>query len=119
MNLLHEAAQLIKKLAMDAVKESAPAGILYGQVVRVTPLRIYVDQKITLTEEFLVLTKNVMDYEVEMTLEHETESAEGHTHRYEGRKKFTIHNALKEGDLVTMIQAQGGQLYVVIDKAGD
>lgn len=119
MILLHDAAQIIKKLALDAVKEGNPAGIAYGQVVSVSPLMIYVDQKTTLTEDFLVLTKNVMDYEVEMTVEHETEVSMQHSHHYEGRKVFTVHNALKEGDAVIMVQAQGGQSFVVIDKAGE
>lgn len=116
---MHDAARLIKRIAMDAVRESSPAGIVYGQVVSALPLKIYVNQKTTLSEEFLVLTRNVMDYEVEMTVEHETEPESDHRHRYAGRKIYKVHNGLTEGDIVIMLQTQGGQSFIVLDKAGE
>lgn len=39
-----------------------------------------------------------------------------HKHSYKGRKKFTVHNALKKGEKVVMIKLQGGQKFVVLDR---
>ena len=99
--------------------------IVYGTVISVEPLEVKVDQKLTLKKEQLKLTRAVMDYEVDMTVDHLTESRSGgggyaefesHNHEYKGRKKFLIHNGLVDGDKVTMIKAHGGQQYLIIDK---
>ena len=39
-----------------------------------------------------------------------------HKHSIKGKKKITIHNALKKGEKVVMIKLQGGQKFVVLDK---
>lgn len=111
--------QIIKQAAMEAVEASSPTKILFGTVVTTSPLSIKIDQKFTIPEEFLVLTRNVMDYTIEMTVDHVTEKEEEHSHAYKGKKKFTIHNGLKIGDKVILLQEQGGQKYVVLDKVGD
>ena len=120
--------QIIKKAAVEAVEASNPAKIMYGTVTAVSPLAIKIDQRFTVTEAFLILTKNVRDYEVEITLDNwVTENKSGgsgessfasHGHEINGKKKVTIHNALKTGDKVILLREQGGQKYVVIDKAG-
>ena len=120
--------QIIKKAAIEAVEASNPTKFMYGTVTAVSPLAIKIDQRFTVTEDFLILTKNVRDYEVEMTLDGWfTENISGgtgdssfasHNHEIKGKKKVTIHNALKSGDKVILLREQGGQKYVVIDKVG-
>ncbi|HBJ12457.1 MAG TPA: hypothetical protein DDY53_03925 [Clostridiales bacterium] len=39
-----------------------------------------------------------------------------HSHDIRGKKKMTVHNALKKDDVVILIQKRGGQEYIVIDK---
>lgn len=99
--------------------------IVYGTVISVDPLEVKIDQKLTLKKEQLKLTRAVMDYEVDMTVDHLTENRSGgsgyaefasHNHEYKGRKKFLIHNGLVDGDKVTMIRVHGGQQYLIIDK---
>ena len=125
---------LIKKAAIEAVVASNPMGILFGQVMSIAPLKINVEQKLTLTDKQLILTKNVRDYEAEMTVNHFTNEDSylntthshpdagansfdsTHKHEYSGRKKFTVHNGLKAGDEVILLRMQGGQKYVVLDK---
>ena len=115
----------IRKVVLDAVNAQKLTDIVYGTVESVSPLKIRVDQKLLLEQEQLKLTRAVMDYEVEMTVDHLTEnrsggasdaSFESHNHQYKGRKKFLIHNGLVVGDKVTMIRAHGGQQYLIIDK---
>lgn len=126
--MLHDFNDLlgtIKKAAVEAVAASKPTAVVYGKVISTSPLKINVEQKMTLTKEQLVLTRNVTDYEVAMTVDHATEYASGgsgesafasHNHTYQGKKLFTVHNSLVVGDEVLMIQIQGGQSYIVIDR---
>jgi hypothetical protein len=117
--------QIMKRMALDAVNASKPTSLRFGKVISTSPLKIQVEQKMTLTKEFLILTRNVKDHQVEMTVNHETEYKSGgsgdssfasHNHAYTGKKTFTVHNGLVVGDEVIMIQMQGGQKYIVIDK---
>lgn len=110
---------------MSSIDATKPMNLAFGEVRSTSPLRVLVDQKLELTEEFLVLTRNVMDYDLEMTVNHQTEFSAGgsgdasyasHSHGYTGRKVFRIHNALVTGDIVMMLRDNGGQRYVIIDK---
>lgn len=123
---MDKALQVIKKAAMEAVANSAPADIVYGTVLSVSPLSVYVDQKKTLEAEFLVLTRNVTDFDTEVTVNWRTENTSGggggydafssHSHAISGRKPIRVHNALKVGEKVAMIQMPGGQEYLIIDR---
>lgn len=123
---MDKALQVIKKAAMEAVANSMPADIVYGTVLSVSPLSVYVDQKKTLEAEFLVLTRNVTDFDTEVTVEWKTENTSGggggyeafssHCHAITGRKPIRIHNALRTGEKVAMIQMSGGQEYLIIDR---
>lgn len=117
--------ELIKQAALEAVMESKPTAITYGDVTSVSPLTITVDQKLILKQAQLILTNSVKDYEVYMTMDHLTEATSGgtgdssfasHTHAYKGKKKFLVHNALKVGDKVMLLQMQGGQKYIVMER---
>ena len=113
--------QIIKQAAMEAVEASKPLKVVYGAVVSVKPLKIKIDQKITLTEEFLVLSSNVTDYETEFTVDgisvfHTTKTNPVST--WADAQKIKVHNALKVGEKVILLQEQGGQSYVVIDRIG-
>lgn len=109
----------IKKGAKETIQADDPTAIQFGEVISVVPLKILVEQKKLLTIAQLVLTRNVRDYEIEITVEHVTEGGNGpdtHTHEYKGKKKFIVHNGLKLGDKVMLVKMQGGQKYIVLDK---
>lgn len=97
--------QIIKQAAMEAVTASSPASILYGTVIGVSPMSINIDQKFTISSDFIVLTRNVTDYKVKI----EIDGVE---------KEVKVKNHLSNGDRVILLQEQGGQRFVVIDKAG-
>ncbi len=65
---------LIKKAAKETIDESTPVNIMFGTVTSTSPLTINVEQKLNLTSEFLVLTKNVVDYTVDVSIEWTTET---------------------------------------------
>lgn len=96
--------EVIKKAAVEAVKAGDPSDIVYGTVVSANPVSIQIDQKLTLTKEFITLTNNVKDYEVEVSINDGS------------KQKMKVFKGLKKGDSVIMIKSQGGQKYVVIDK---
>ena len=122
-----ELANIIKQISHNSVMANKPATVKFGVVMQESPLKIKVDQKLILTEEFLVLTRNVTDYEFEMTVNHTTEKAQkggkdpavaSHKHMYKGRKTFLVHNKLRKDENVILLGVQGGQTYVVLDRVG-
>ena len=113
---------VVKRAAVEAVEAQKPVHLLFGEVISVSPLKIQVDQK---SEKMLVLTRNVTDFEVDMTVSHITLNRAGgsgdpafasHNHDYKGRKKFKVHNALIKGDWVVLGRIQGGKRFVVFDR---
>lgn len=86
----------MKQAALDAVDAKKPVAVYYGIVQSVAPLKINVEQKMTLSEAQLVLTKAVLDHYVDIEVRHITETRSGgsgypayesHDHEYKGRKK--------------------------------
>lgn len=94
--------EIIKQAAVEAVEASEPAGVLFGTVTSSSPLLVAIDQKLTLSQEFLLLTKNVSDYTVDMIAD--------------TIQSYSIKNGLKKGDVVILLKQQGGQKYIVLDK---
>lgn len=133
-NVAAKSVENIKRAALDAVASTMPSGIYFGTVISPSPLKISVDQKMTLTEKQLVLTTLVQDFSVNMTINHSTEShththtisdtytgggsasSETHSHEYKGTKSHMVHLALKAGEKVILIRVQGGQKYIVLDR---
>lgn len=63
-----ELMKTIKKAAVQAMKAEKPVEICFGKVTGVSPLKILVDQKMTLGKAQLVLTRNVTDFTTEVKL---------------------------------------------------
>ena len=81
--------ELVKTAALEAVEAAKPVHFLFGVVLSPAPMEIQVDQKMTLYGDSLVLTRNVTDYTVRVTLSEATEAALGeidltHAHGYSG-----------------------------------
>ena len=124
--------QLVKKAAVEAVEAAKPVQFLFGQVISASPLKIQVDQKSIYTEKMLVLTRNVTEHEIDISISAQsvvishghpvTDTYTGggtaqeinHNHPIKGRKKIKIHNGLVVGDWVVMARIQKGKKYVVL-----
>lgn len=115
--------EIIKKTSLDAVENSKPMIAIIGVVESIGPLTIRIDQKSILEQDDLILTKNVVDYNIDMTVDHVTDVnsslEEPHSHDYKGEKSFKIHNALEINDSVILLRVQGDQRYIVLDKVMD
>lgn len=115
----------MKKAAVEAVAAQKPMAMCLGVVISTNPLKISVDQKMTLTSAQLMLTNAVRDFSVDMTVDHSTENASGgsgdnafasHSHRYTGKKKYKVHLGLKTGEKVILLRCDGGQKFIVLDR---
>lgn len=78
--------QLIKKLAMDAVRASKPCDIIIGTVEQGNPMKIKLSEKVTLDSDYFYVTKTAKECNLE------------------------------KGNKVALIRANGGQKYLVVDK---
>ena len=124
--------EVMKKAALGAVEAADPVKVFFGNVISASPLKINVEQKMTLEAAQLILTRNVTTHTIQMTVDHWTEDETEHTHvvggvtssptthkhAYKGKKTFTVHNGLVVGDKVILIREQGGQRFIVIDRLG-
>ncbi len=117
---MNELVRAVKQAALDAVRAGDPMAVCFGTVLSSSPLKIQVDQKKTLGAAQLILTSNVRDFTVEMTVDHETEAFGGaaadHVHAYKGRKSFRVHLGLKKGEKVILVRCDGGQKFLVLDR---
>lgn len=89
----------IKTASMGAVEAGAPVNVRIGTVKSVSPLAVTVDQRFTLTDEFLITTAAIEPLKVTI-----------------GGTDYPVREGLQIGDCVVMIRMQGGQQYVVVDK---
>lgn len=124
--------KVIKKTAIEAVKNSKPTDIFYGTVQSISPLTIFIDQKLILSEKFLIIPESLTDYETEISfddpsvkqvfttwnMEETSESTPSKISFKEKIKhKITVYNSLKTGEKVILLRQQGGQKYMVLDRA--
>lgn len=70
-----ELMKLIKKSALEAMEAADPMHFLFGKVIGVEPLLIDVEQKMKLGKAQLVLSRNVTDFETEVSVDVETDKA--------------------------------------------
>lgn len=77
----------IKRAAVEAVEAKKPMAVIFGKVTSAAPLKVQVDQKLELSGSQLVTTSAVRGY-----------------------------NALKKGEKVILLRADGGQKFIVLDR---
>lgn len=110
-------SKLVKIIQNSAkLPASESTDILIGQVTSTSPLKIKIDNRFEVGSDFILLTSAVQDFEVEMTVDHETETTSAHIHKYKGKKKFLVHLALEVGEKVLALRVQNGQKFVIIDR---
>ena len=93
--------EVIKKMAVGANDANAPTSVLFGTVTSVEPLEITVDQKLKLTERFLMITKNVKDYKVDVTMDWNTENTSldaNHSHSTEVDSNISVSSDISPND---------------------
>ncbi|MDR1754601.1 MAG: DUF2577 domain-containing protein [Eubacterium sp.] len=115
---------IIKRCAVESVEARDPMQIMVGKVISIDPLKIFLDQRVILSEKFLIIPPTLTDYTIEAEVDHLTENAfdgdseKEHNHKYSGKKEFKILNKLEVDDRVLVLREQGGQKFYVINKLG-
>lgn len=95
---------IIKQAAIDAVNSTQPVQFVFGTVTSVSPLKIQVTPKLTLGAGNLVVVGSL--------------SKQSTTTTVNGSKvTVTFDNSLKKNDSVILARMQGGNKYLVLDKA--
>ncbi len=103
--------EAVKLLAYDVLQQENIADICYGTVTAIEPLKIMLEQKLELTEEFLVLSQNVVKHYESFYMR--KKNSNGEWEHYE----IIIEKELKKGERV--MKMTGGQRYVVLDRVGE
>lgn len=62
-----ELTKAMKRAALKAVDARKPVEICFGKVTSASPLKILVDQKMTLGKSQLVLARNVTEHKIKIT----------------------------------------------------
>lgn len=128
----------IKKMVVETVDNTKPCNYAFGEVTKVEPLEINVEQKFILSEEMLILARSVTEHKIQVELDfdsennttnitvkqyeseeyphtHEIEENE-HNHHIKHEFEIEIHSALEVGEKVILLRQQGGQKYLVLDR---
>lgn len=124
-NDYHKIVRSFKDIAIGVMHESVLSDIEIGEVTSVSPLAIQLEDKVTIYEDSIILTKNTCEWTMEMSVDHVTENRAGgggyaefasHNHDYTGRKLYLVHNQLVVGDKVILLRESGGQRYIALDR---
>lgn len=102
MNLL----ETIKTASIDAINASKPVEIVYGIVLSIEPLKIDLEQKLTLSESFLIVPEEFTDRKINIVIDDE-------------EKEIEIKSALKVDDKLILARVQGGQKYLVLSRLAE
>ncbi len=125
---------ILKQAGIGAVEATKPVNVCFGKVIKTNPLEIQIDQKLILTKEQLILTRNVTNYNTTINLNGETKPTIlninktiettnlsvdlTHNHNINSTFNATINNQLKQNEQVILLRFQGGQQYLVLDRVG-
>ena len=110
---------IIKQAALDAVNSTQPVNVLFGKVTSVSPLKIQVSPKLVLEAGNLVLAGHLKKTTFTVKMNGVTERIDLHNHGVNLSRTITLDNTLKKNDSVILLRIQGGNTYLVLDKAVD
>lgn len=77
--------KILKKSSLDAFEASKPCHVVFGTVTSESPLKVNVEQKMTLTSAQLIIPRSLTNYTVMIDIDDATEIGAGHidlTHKH-------------------------------------
>lgn len=109
--------ELIKTAGVDAVGASNPVNVMFGEVISINSLSVKVDQRFTLTADFLLVPESIMRLEIDLKHVHSyTDNGSVRSTSEALTEKIVIRPGLNVGDKVLLLRVQGGQKFVILDK---
>lgn len=107
--------QLIKEASRAQQEAAKPTAILYGTVSSLNPLSVRVDDKLTITESFLVVPDAFGTVTGTAQLSFTVTTSQG-SEQVNTTASVSIDNAIKVNDAVALLRVQGGQQFVIIGR---
>ena len=101
---------MIKQLALDVAENGAD--FCTGIVTAESPLTIRLEEGLELTEAFLILTENVLEWEETGRIRTWVNSESGEWSHY----RMIRDRKLKAGEAVALLRAADGQQYLVLGR---
>ena len=101
---------MIKQLALDVAESGAD--FCKGIVTAADPLTIRLEEGLELTEDFLILTENVLKWEETGRVRTWVNSESGEWSSY----RMIRNRKLKAGEAVALLRAADGQQYLVLGR---
>ena len=98
--------EIIKQLALDVAERGAD--FCLGTVTAAEPLKILLEEGMELTEEFLILTEHVLEWEETGTIR--INGGDWNSYRLKRNKK------LQAGEAVALLRAADGQQYLLLGR---
>lgn len=92
---------VIRNAARDTTRQATD--MVFGTVTRTNPLTVKIDNRLEISNPFLVTTSAVSDFNVDMILNGQTQT-------------YTAKLGLKVGENVLLLRTQNGQRYIIIDR---
>lgn len=105
--------EAIKQAALGAMDAAGPVIVQLGVVTSVNPLKVMVDNRLELTEDFFVVLESLT--KLELDLKH-THSITGGSTQEALKDKIILRKGLEAGDKLLLLRMQGGQRYVILDR---
>ena len=116
----------LKGLFQGMAAAGAPE-LMQGIVKSTSPLKIQMvnDEKLVIGQNNTYVPEHLTDYNTEVTVNWVTNAASGgsgeaayasHSHGITGRKKITVHNALKVGDKVHVLVLNKGKQFFLLGR---
>ena len=102
--------EVIKQLALDVAEQGADFHV--GMVTMESPLTIRLEEGLELTEEFLILTENALEWEETGRIRTWVNSESGEWSHY----RMVWDRRLKAGEAVALLRAADGQQYLVLGR---
>lgn len=62
--MAESAVDLVKRAAVEAVQAKKPLELRFGSITGISPLSVKVEEKLTLTSEFLIVPQRLSDLEL-------------------------------------------------------
>ena len=102
--------EIIKQLALDVAENGADFCI--GTVIAAEPLTLRLEEGLELTEEFLILTENVLEWEETGRIRTWVNNESGEWSQY----RMVRNRKLQAGEVVALLRAADGQQYLVLGR---
>lgn len=112
--------EIIKKAVEQGIKNAALVGLLEGEVISSSPLKIRLKKnvKLIIPKELLVVPEYLTNRTINcnVSASYISTATEEFNNVSSNDVSITINNALKIGDKVMLISFEGGQKYFILDR---